>query len=480
MALDVVNTGNVDAGGNIKVALTNNQTYMGGVRMFSENDAGTITGTPYLQPPETSDDYRLRVGVDTLLLDHTFSETSVDTTAFRVAGVTTMTAALSGGFLTLNAGAATVSGNYITYSSCRNFTPRGTSPLYVEITCNFSAIPITNQVIEFGLYQSVASAAPADGVWFQITSAGVIGVMCYNGTVTQSGVLLAAGSIPIGSNQTYLMTVGQGYVEFWIDNVLYGEIIVPAGQATPFLTDGLPVSMTQRNSGVVAASPQCQFKIGDVVVTCGDISTYKPWSQQMAGLGGMGSQAQAGATMGSTAALPNATAATTVTGAALSQSAAIATGLGGQAGIIAAVPGIDGLITAYQNPVGSVTQPPRSLVITGVRISAVNIGAAVATTASVLQWSLGYGATALSLATADTATVSAVSVKSHRRIPLGFSSFVVGAAIGAQAPDIVMQFTSPIVVNPGEYLVSVAKFIVGTATASQVIWCSVAFDAHWE
>lgn len=480
MALDVVNTGNVDAGGNIKVALTNNQTYMGGVRMFSENDAGTITGTPYLQPPETSDDYRLRVGTDTLLLDHTFCETTVDNTAFKLAGFATMTNSLSGGFLTLNAGSATAANNYVTYSSCRYFTPRGTSPLYVEVTCNISAVPITGQVIEFGLFQQVIATQPGDGVWFQVTSAGVIGVMSYNGTVTQSGVLLAPGSIPISSNQTYLMTVGQGYVEFWIDNVLYGEITVPAGQATPFMTDGLPVSLSQRNSGVVAASPQAQFRVGDVVVTCGDISTYKPWPQQMAGLGAMGSQAQAGATMGSTAALPNATGATTVTGTALSQSAAIATGIGGQAGITAAVPGLDGLITAYLNPVGSVNQPPRSLVVTGVRISAVNIGAAVATTASILQWSLGYGATAIGLTTADVTAVTSVTAKSHRRIPLGFSSFVVGAAIGAQAPDIVMQFNSPIVVNPGEYLVSVAKFIVGTATASQVIWCNVAFDCHWE
>ena len=29
---------------------------VGGVRLFSENDAGTVTGTPYLKSPETSSD----------------------------------------------------------------------------------------------------------------------------------------------------------------------------------------------------------------------------------------------------------------------------------------------------------------------------------------------------------------------------------------------------------------------------------------
>lgn len=491
MALDAIIRGSitglgaeVNAANQLKVtAETNvavNPGNVGAFRFFSENDPGTVTGSAYLQSPETSDDYRLRVGMDTLLFDHTFSETLVDTSSFKITGVTTMTSALSGGFLTLNAGNATVAGNYISYSTHRHFRVRGTSPLYIEVTSNPTVLPITNQVIEFGLFQPVAGVQPTDGVWFQLTSAGLIGVMAYNGIITQSGVLHQPGEILVGDNTTYLITINQGYVEFWLDDVLHGEIAVPAGQSTPFLTDSLPLTLQQRNSGTVAASPQAQFRVGDISITSGDIASNKSWASQMCGMGQMGYQGQSGGTMGTTAALPNATAATTVTGAALAQATSLATGLGGQVGITAGVPGVDGAVTSFLNPVGSVTQPPRNLTITGIKIAAVNIGAAVATTPTVIQWSLGFGATALTLATAEAQTVTAVSAKSYRRIPLGFSSFVVGAAIGQQAPDITMKFDSPVVVHPGEYVACVAKFIQGTATASQVIWTNVTFDAHWD
>ena len=42
-----------------------------------------------------------------------------------------------------------------------------------------------------------------------------------------------------------------------------------------------------------------------------------------------------------------------------------------------------------------------------------------------------------------------------------------------------MPFASPIVVNPGEFIASVAKFLQGTATASQTVYIQVAFDYGW-
>ena len=201
---------------------------------------------------------------------------------------------------------------------------------------------------------------------------------------------------------------------------------------------------------------------------------------QMAGMGHMGYQAQAGATMGTTAAFPNATAATTVTGGALSQTVTLATGLGGQAGITAAVPGIDGLVFNYTNPAGSVTQPPRNLTITGIKISAVNIGAAVATTPTTISWSLAFGGATANLAVADAVALTAATAKSFRRVPLGIQSWVIGAGIGQTAPDIYMPFTSPIVVHPGEMVALVAKFIQGTATASQVIFVNATYDCFFD
>ena len=483
MALDVTNTGNVDAGGNIKTALTNTAEYVGSVRMQSENDAGSLTGSPYLKSPETSVDYRLRVGMDTYLLDHTFSEISPDTTRWKISGITTMTTAMSSGFISLNAGAAsTVSGNYVSWSSLRHFRIRGAAPLYIEMEAQFSAAPIANQVIELGQFLPVAGIIPADGVWFQFTSAGAIGTMSYNGTLTQSGVFPGTTFVP-NTSKKYTIVLSDRDIEFWQDDILLGELNIPAGQSAPCLTDSLPVTLQQRNSGVVAGVGQCITRIGNVVVSAGDMAYNKSFATQMCGMGHMGYQAQAGATMGTSAVFPNATAATTVTGGALSQTVALATGLGGQVGIAAAVPGIDGIITAYQVPIGSVTQSPRNLTITGIKISSVNLGAAVATTPSTLSWSLGFGASGAalpSLAQFEAVALNAATAKSWRRVPLGMQSWVVGALIGQAAPDIYMKFDSPIIVHPGEWISSVTKFIQGTATASQVIFVNVTFDAHFD
>ena len=67
---------NFDAGYNLNVALPNTPAYMGGVRMFSENDPGTKTGSATLKSPEKSPDYRLRAGLDTFSLSYTFNATA--------------------------------------------------------------------------------------------------------------------------------------------------------------------------------------------------------------------------------------------------------------------------------------------------------------------------------------------------------------------------------------------------------------------
>jgi hypothetical protein len=446
---------------------------VGGTRMFSENDPGAITGTPYLVSPETSTDYRLRVGLDTILYDHTPAEIALDTSRLKISGIATMTTTLASGFIALNAGAAaTASGNYVSYSTNRVFRIRGASQLYVEMEVNVSTMPIANQVFEAGLFLPVAGIQPADGVWFQIDSSGLKGTINYNGTITQTGVL--AATLTAGVNYHLTMAISDTEVQWWKDDVLLIETQIPGGQAAPCLTDSLPYTMQMRNSGVVSASGQAIVKVGNIVISAGDLSYNKPFSHQMAGMGHMGYQGQAGGTMGTTALYPNAAAATVVTGAALSQTATLATGLGGQIGITAAVPGVDGYVFAFQNPVGSVSQPPRNLTITGLKISSVNIGAAVATTPSTLAWSLAFGATGAtipSLAATETGTLVAATVKAHRRIPLGLQTWLVGAALGASGGDIVIDLSaSPVVLHPGEWVGLVAKFIQGTATATQVIF----------
>ncbi len=473
----------LDANGNVQVNLPAVDSQSGYVRMLAENDPGTITGAALLRSPEVSEDYRMRVGLDTLLFTDNYNATAQNTSLYSYT-FNTLTAAQSGnGAVTFSNVQGTTSAHGAFMRTFQYFPVIGTAPLAVEFTFGqFTSTLVSNELWLCGLgLPSAATTAPTDGVWFQLTSAGLIGVLAYNSVTTQTGVLLPIGSVVLGTIYKAVIVVGERELEFWWNDVLLGTIDVPSGNGQPFLQASLPVFMHKYNTGAVANTNT--IRVTDLTVTLYDIQTTKPWSAQMACQGMMAYQGQNGGTMGTTALYPNATAATTVTGGALSQTVAIATGLGGQAGIVAAVPGIDGIVTAFQNPTGGINQSARNLVITGVRIDSCNIGAAVATTASVLSWSLAFGATGAaipSLAQAESASFATGTAKAWRRIPLGMQSWVVGAAIGQGAEAIKIDFNAPVVVHPGQWVAVVAKFLVGTATASQVIWTTTSFNAYYE
>ena len=161
---------------------------------------------------------------------------------------------------------------------------------------------------------------------------------------------------------------------------------------------------------------------------------------------------------------------TSPTSASLSNTAAGYTTLGGRWQF--AAPGAaatDFALFAYQVPAGY------RLMIKSVCISSVNTGAAVATTATILDWSIAVNATAVSLATTDSDPVWA-----PRRIPLGVQGFIVGAAIGANGNEIYRTFEQAIVCQPSRYVHVIVQVPVGTATGSQVMRGDVMFDAYFE
>lgn len=454
-----------------------------GVALFSENDAGGLTGDRATLSPETSQDYRLRVGMDTLLFSDSFNATSQNTALWSYT-FNTLTCTQSGaGTVNFGTVQGTTSAHGAFMRSHQYFPVFGTAPLSVEITFGqFTAALVTNEIWLCGVgLPSAATTEPTDGVFLRVTSAGLQGEIRYNGSTTNTGVMQALNTLIVGDLAKYAIVIGEQEVQFWRDDELMGALAIPNANGQPFLQASLPIFMMKYNTGAVSNTNT--MRVSDVTVSLMDPLSNKPWSHQMACMGQMAYQGQNGGTMGTTALLPNATGATTVTGGALSQTVAIATGLGGQAGIQAAAAGVDGCVTAFQVPAGGINQTARNLIITGIRIDSVNIGAAVATTASVLQWSLAFGATGgtiPSLAQAETGSFVTATAKAWRRIALGLQSWQVGAAIGAPAEMILMPFDSPIVVHPGQWVAAVAKFIVGTATASQVQWSAITFDAHYE
>jgi hypothetical protein len=481
MALDTNIVGsNIDVNGNIKVALPVDAAAAGSMVVLYENDDGTKLGTRYLKSPEVSQDYRLRVGQDTILFMDTFNATAQNSGNWKHA-FSTMTMTQSGGFLNVNAaGNSTASGNFAYLQTWRYFPLFGTAPLAVEFTGQFANYPLANEVFLCGLGVATGAAEPIDGVWFEMTSAGLKGCIRYNsGTVNKIDLVGTISSLPENTSAKYVIVVGEREVEYWIDDVLYGKQEVPTGQGQPFVTSALPLFIQKHNTGVVGASPNLQVRIGDVSVTLMDLATNQTWANQMASCG-LGMQGTNGGTMGSpqvqwsNTALPTAATATNTT-------AALGTFLGGIFQMNAPATGTTDLIIAsYQNPQGGVSQTPRTIKLRGIKVECVNLGAAVATTATTLAVAVAWGANNVSLATVETGSFVTATAKARRIQPIGVMTLQVGAAIGATANTVQFDFEAPLVINPGEFVQVICKPLVGTATASQVLAFVVAPNLYQE
>lgn len=152
--------------------------------------------------------------------------------------------------------------------------------------------------------------------------------------------------------------------------------------------------------------------------------------------------------------------------ATLSNTAAGYTTLGGK-WQFAAVAGAetDYALFAYQVPA------THRLWVSGVDISAINTGVAVAVTAHVLEWALGVNSTAVSLATTDAAPVFA-----PRILQLGTHALPIAAAVAATFGDISVKFASPIIVQPSRFFNVILRMPIATATISQVIRGQVNID----
>jgi hypothetical protein len=479
------NVAEVNANHELTINLTRNAGTAGYSAPVCEHDAGDVTGTPYQDPLDITTDYQLRTSLTTLLDNSDINYSGQDTARFRYLNAT-MTAVWGSGFITTNATSITTLNTGVLVQTYNKFPLYGASDTWYEFTGSFtSAWLATNTTIDIGAFLAGATTpfAPTDGVYFRVNSAGIQGVSCYSGVEQVSPVFLAAAGganwAPVlGQVYEFGISLNNREIEFWINDTLMYEMPVPAGDGQPMSCGSVPFGMRHAIGGT-AASAAMQFKMATYCISLSDFNTNKLWSHQVAGMGQMGYQGQSGGTMGSTSNLTNSQAIPVAT--AGSNTAAIVTGLGGIGGLTATAPAtLDAIATSYQNPDSTAAFTGRKLVINGVKISCINAGTAVLTTPTTLYWYLAFGHTAVSLATGEAGGGSAT--KAPRRVPLGFVSIPVGALPGVNFnPDaIVVPFIAPIVVNPGEFIASVVKTVIGTATASQFTMFSVMFDCHFE
>jgi hypothetical protein len=462
---------NVSATNELQVVTPQTEENAGFVQVSAEVDSGDVLGYRTTLPLEISDDYRVRVGQDQTMFNTAFEGTNVNTGVFQqIAATATVTQA--SGFMTVNGGSSTTSGqgNYIrTY---RHFPTYGTYPTYVDIWIRETGQTAVNVVSEWGLLYltAVATALPLDGVFFRrLSGGGLRAVINYNGTETEYTINTTnvpardgVGSYDPTEVSHYIIVYHNDTIRFWINDVLVASVDCPGNQQGFSNSSNLPIGFRVINTGTVTPTAR-QLHIGFVNVSMGDQDTNKSWAHALAGMGQGAYQTQMGT---ATAQLANWSNSAAPASATLSNVAASYTTLGGQYQIGATSGNeTDWALFAYLNPAGTAALAGKTLYVTGIRISKMLVTGAAAVNATMFFWAAGVGSSAVSLATTDATTSS-----SPKRVALGVQNFLAAAPIATAADGFDIDFDNgPLVVPAGTYFHVILKQLNGTNTAS-LVW----------
>lgn len=469
------NVAEVNASNQVKVVpetnVSANPGNVGAVRFFSENDPGVVTGTATLKSPETSLDWRLRVGNDSVWDDENFNYVAQNFTKHKYTS-NTLTMTWASGFLNTNGGSVTTTGTGCQIQTYRHFPIQGQGGLYCETSFALTNNPVTNWTLDVGMFTPAAASTtlPTDGVYFRVNSTGVFGVINNNGTESTTAVF-STFSPEINQVYNYCLSITDTQVDFWIDDVLYGTIVKPVSTGSIVYAGSLPWAVRHHHTG--ATSAVIQAKIANYAIATQDIDNNRMWATNKAGQGLTSLVNPSGGAAGITSNNANSAAPATAT---LSNTTAGYATLGGQF-LFAATAGAetDYALFAFLNTVPTTGITGRNLIIRGVWIDLWNQVVAVATTPTVFQWSLAVGSTAVSLATTDGA-----ATRLPKRINLGCQSLIVGSVVGAPVERIDCNLDAPVVVEPGTYCHIILKMPIGTATATETFRGVVGVNAYWE
>lgn len=439
----------------------------------SRSDAGALTGVPYDVNPETDADFRLRVAQDTMLFTEPFAGTVLNGKVWLNA-VTTMAVAVAGGYLTLNSANSAAANGVARVQTYGTFQITGEYPLALTLPLQVAAasVGIPNTTWEIGGLIATGTSVPTDGVFLRMNASGDLQLVAnFAGAETSTAPIDYSTWLLPNVELTVLLVISADRLDLWINNDLAATLDKPVGRPTFTQSQKLPLCARIYN-GAVAPASATQLKIGPMSVSIGGQGNALGYREAQSLAGYNGAQNPPGSAVGQSANMANSAAPAAAT---LSNTAAGYTTLGGRF-LFAAPAGAetDFALFAYQVPALAVGGGNKKLAISGVWIDATNIGAAVATTATLLEWALGIGSTAVSLATPD-----AAATRAPVRTALGQQSFVVGDAIGKPVERIFVPFANPQPVEPGTFVHVILRVPIGTATASQQIRGTVGFDTVW-
>lgn len=445
------NVAEVDANNQLLVALNQDPTKAGAVRLY---DSGG-------NPIGVEENGSLSVSQDNLIFSEQVDGSAVNTNKWTSA-TSVLAIAQASGFITLNSANATTANGYGILTSILNLPFYGDLPTEITFSAKIGAQPQANATIELGVGYAATNATPTDGAFFRWSPAGAFQAVVNNGGVETTAAIV--GPPANGIKTTFAIVTAENHVQFSVNDTLVADIPNPPGISYPFGAGHQPI-FARVITGGVAPLQAPSIAIGQVTAVQLSINQYRTWQDVLADLG-LGAY-QSPVTFAQTTNRANSSAPASL---ALSNTVPSLATLGGEWQVAAlAAANTDYALFGFQVPA------PFRMKVYGVRIWSGVLGAAVLTP-TVLDWTLGINGSAASLATADSPPTS----WAPRRIPLGAQLFTAAAAIGAVSPDIVQSFRAPMIIDAGRYLHVILRIPNGAGTAALLYRGGVFIDAQFE
>lgn len=398
------------------------------------------------------DEGRIDSAISTSLFFDPIDGTTLDPNRWTQALTGAMTIAQTAGFIVLNSGSITTAGAAAQIQTMQRFDIMHEAYLYGHVQMLVDRAPQTNQTAELGFGLTSGITAPTDAAIFRWSTDGTFRCVLNNtGSETQISGALTAPTINVVHH--FEVKIINGEVVFLLDEVVISTLAAAAGVANVTGVARLPAYARIVNGTTPAAAMQMKIAALDIWRTVLDVGLMGRDFQTSLGRGAM----QDPVTWAQTANHANNTSPTSAT---LSNTAAGYTTLGGRWQFAAPVgAATDFALFGYQVPVGW------DLNVHDVQITTVNTGAAVATTATILDWFIAVDSTAVSLATTDTLP----GTVAPRRQPIGVQGFAVAAGIGAIGNTLAPHWEAALCCGGGRWFHIGVQVPIGTATASQVV-----------
>ena len=496
------NVAEVDSNLNLKANLPVPVAQAGFAALASEYDTGTVVAgtTRTVRSINSTPEQRLKVGMDTLVFNEFFQNTTVNCQVWNTPQ-TTSTVLQGSGYLTLNAGGNLTAAQGAIIRSYRTFPIYNKALTVVEMLVNLSVVTgFNNSIAEWGasLIGTASGTASVDGALFRFTASG-LSCLIVNNTAELSETtvdptrLATAGIVLTNTNHFYIL-FDEDWVSFFVAKsgsypVLLVEIPRPAAGVAPTMAMQAPIFARQHNTGT-NTGVALKINIAMASVYMGDIAMNKPWSHIMAGAGATALAKYSGAGTGKLAAWNTWTSPT----AQLTAPSVTALGTGGVVGLggmqrvgnagstVALSADSCYIIFNYLNPVVTVAQPlvpAKNLYITGMSITGMTRGAAGPATLSSCLVGANVGHFQADPSTADSPTTPA---KQGRIDVLGQMVITASAPVGTSLGVInYLPLGTPYCIQPGEYISIWFSFGVAyTIAANQELVFSWHVDGYWE